>query len=181
MTSDLHTYQQQLLLSLRLLDVPGPRIAEALAEVESHVVDTGEDAVNAFGRPDDYAARLADVLGERTNRRGARRIRSAGARFVISTFSAVGAVLLALGLLALGSGDQSIPGGMSAATSASLGAALLGVVALVVVLTAGANADPVRDPRTGVAMNPPFPWRIAAALIAVILFGVALGFAFWSR
>ena len=181
MTSDLHTYQQQLLLALRLRDVPGPRIAEALAEVESHVVDTGEDALDAFGRPDDYAAQLAEVLGEHTSWRGRGRGRPAWARMVVSSFSSAGGVLLVVSLLALGGGDKSIPGGMAAVTSAVIGAALLGVVALVLVVTVGVKGDPVRDPRTGVAMTPPFPRWIVVALIAVIPVSLVIGFALSSR
>jgi len=174
-TNDLPTYQRELLLALRLRDVPGPRIAEALAEVESHVVDTGEDAYDAFGNPDEYAAELAAVHGEHSGMRGARRVRSAGARMVISTFSAVGGMLLVLGLLAIGAGDSSIPGGIAAATSAIVGAVLLGVVALVLVATVGVKGDPVRDPRTGDAMTPPFPWWAVAALIAVVPVSLLIG------
>ena len=55
-TSD--DYSQRLIQALRLKDVPGDRIGEIVAEVESHVADTGEDPVEAFGNPRDYAASL---------------------------------------------------------------------------------------------------------------------------
>lgn len=51
-------YRQALMLALRLKDVPGDRIGEILAEVESHVSDTGEDPTEAFGPPREYAAAL---------------------------------------------------------------------------------------------------------------------------
>ncbi|GAA1727306.1 HAAS signaling domain-containing protein [Aeromicrobium alkaliterrae] len=51
-------YQQRLILALRLKDVPGDRIGEIVAEVESHVAETGEDPVDAFGSPRQYAASL---------------------------------------------------------------------------------------------------------------------------
>jgi hypothetical protein len=54
------TYQQQLILALRLKDVPGERIGEIVAEVESHVAETGEDPNEAFGSPRHYAASLGD-------------------------------------------------------------------------------------------------------------------------
>lgn len=53
-------YTQRLILALRLKDVPGDRIGEIVAEVESHVTDTGEDPVEAFGTPRAYAASLID-------------------------------------------------------------------------------------------------------------------------
>ena len=53
-------YTRRLILALRLKDVPGDRIGEIVAEVESHVADTGEDPVEAFGTPRAYAASLVD-------------------------------------------------------------------------------------------------------------------------
>lgn len=54
------SYQQRLILALRLKDVPGDRIGEIVAEVESHVAETGEDPTEAFGTPRRYAASLTD-------------------------------------------------------------------------------------------------------------------------
>lgn len=59
MTTDLDAYRQQLVLALRMYDVPAPRIGEAVAEVESHLADTGEDPVDAFGEPEEYARALS--------------------------------------------------------------------------------------------------------------------------
>ncbi|MHB1472081.1 MAG: hypothetical protein ACYDDU_12705 [Dermatophilaceae bacterium] len=55
----LAVYLDNLLLQLRLRDVPGERIGQILAEVETHVVDTGLDPVVAFGEPGEYAATYA--------------------------------------------------------------------------------------------------------------------------
>ncbi|MCQ4121080.1 HAAS signaling domain-containing protein [Rhodococcus tibetensis] len=49
-------YTQQLIFALRMRDVPGDVIGDAIAQVESHVADTGEDPVEAFGSPREYAA-----------------------------------------------------------------------------------------------------------------------------
>ncbi|MDH5151625.1 HAAS signaling domain-containing protein [Kocuria palustris] len=43
------------ILELRLRDVPGPRIGDHLAEVESHCIETGADPQEAFGDPREYA------------------------------------------------------------------------------------------------------------------------------
>ena len=52
-----------LLLRLRMRDVPGARIGEVLAEVQSHVAETGEHPREAFGAPKEYADQVADALG----------------------------------------------------------------------------------------------------------------------
>ena len=49
---------QAVLLELRLQGVAGTTIAGVLTEVESHVVDSGEDARSAFGDPVEYARSL---------------------------------------------------------------------------------------------------------------------------
>ncbi|SDP04832.1 hypothetical protein SAMN05660199_03104 [Klenkia soli] len=53
-------YREALVLHLRLQEVPADRIGEIVAEVESHVADTGEDPADAFGSPRDYARSLTD-------------------------------------------------------------------------------------------------------------------------
>ncbi|WP_131103768.1 HAAS signaling domain-containing protein [Ornithinimicrobium sufpigmenti] len=47
------------ILEQRLLGIPGDRIGDALAEVESHVNDSGEGALDAFGDPVAYAREVA--------------------------------------------------------------------------------------------------------------------------
>ncbi|MFK5633203.1 MULTISPECIES: HAAS signaling domain-containing protein [unclassified Ornithinimicrobium] len=47
----------------RLLDVPGQRIGDALATIESHVQESGESAQEAFGDPREYARAMADADG----------------------------------------------------------------------------------------------------------------------
>ncbi len=46
------------LLQLRLADVPGRHIGDALAEVASHCAESGESAAEAFGDPVEYARSL---------------------------------------------------------------------------------------------------------------------------
>ena len=52
----LAVYLENLTIQLRLLEVPGDRIGQILAEVETHVADTGLDPVDAFGEPGEYVA-----------------------------------------------------------------------------------------------------------------------------
>ncbi|MBB2903020.1 hypothetical protein FHR75_003856 [Kineococcus radiotolerans] len=51
-------YCDELLLALRMKDVPGNRIGEVLAEVRDHLTSSGEDPAEAFGTPQDYAGAL---------------------------------------------------------------------------------------------------------------------------
>ena len=62
MSTDLQSYSTRLLLALRERNVPGPQVAEALAEVESHVAETGEEPESAFGPPRQYADAVAAAL-----------------------------------------------------------------------------------------------------------------------
>lgn len=56
-------YRNELMLALRLHDISGRRVGDVLAEVETHVAETGEDPVDAFGEPREYAAEVAAALG----------------------------------------------------------------------------------------------------------------------
>lgn len=155
---------EDLLLALRLRDVPGARIGEVIAEVQSHVAETGEDPRAAFGPPRQYAAEVADALG----------LQRTGVRAVLAGFSAVDVVLaLVLGLAGyllgdalwdLGAGDPSVWG--LPAWAVALGSALIlaAFVARVVTTVRRRPDDAVRDPRTGAEMVPFAPWRVAVLL-----------------
>jgi hypothetical protein len=52
-------YIDELVLALRLRDVPGDRIGEVVAEVEARVAESGEDPAVAFGPPEAYALEVA--------------------------------------------------------------------------------------------------------------------------
>jgi hypothetical protein len=64
-------WAEALLLELRMLDVPGHRIGAVLAEVEAHVVDSGETAQEAFGDPAHYARSLGLSPGTPSSRSAA--------------------------------------------------------------------------------------------------------------
>lgn len=60
---------EQFVLEQRLLGVPGSRIGDSLALVESHVVESGESAEAAFGDPRRYAEEDAPEQSERSSDR----------------------------------------------------------------------------------------------------------------
>jgi hypothetical protein len=54
-------WRDALIAELRLREVPGDRIGEALAEVDAHCADSGQTPDEAFGDPVGYARTLVDV------------------------------------------------------------------------------------------------------------------------
>lgn len=141
-------YRQSLIRALRLKDVPGDRIGEIVAEVESHVGDTGEDPVDAFGAPKDYAA----VLTEGESREPWWRMAIiAVPAFVGGWFVAQGALHVLLGETYRGQ-------------SGWLWLALGLIAAIPPVVMLRRSSSRVRDPRTGADMVPTSGWAIAAVV-----------------
>jgi hypothetical protein len=154
---DTERYAQQLLLALRGREVPSERIAEVVAEVESHVSETGEDPREAFGSPSAYAATVA------------------GAR----TFGWRTAIAVAVGALAgytaaevtftFGRGADDVHG-IPVGTAAVVAVAL---VALTAVL-AQRHHRPVIDPRDGSRRLSGGGWPTVAAVAACLVVVAAL-------
>jgi hypothetical protein len=71
-------WAQAVLLELRVRGVDGARIGEVLAEVDSHCVESGQSAREAFGRPDAYAESLALPGAVRSDSRTILAIAAAG-------------------------------------------------------------------------------------------------------
>lgn len=149
-------YRQSLLLALRLRDVPGDRIGEVLAEVESHVSDTGEDPAEAFGAPRDYAKALT-----------AGHAREPWWRTVLGALPfGIAGWLVAIGALDTLLGQTSL--GQPGWVWFTLGL-LIGIPAGVFVYRRGSR---IRDPRTGVDMVPLTP--LALLTLAAIPLGIIL-------
>lgn len=157
----LTTYRQHLVAALRLKDVPGDRIGEIVAEVESHVAETGEDPVDSFGTPRDYAASLTDE----------HRPAPWWQTLLTIASSAVAGFFLAQGVLALLLGESYLgqPGLLWVA------------VGLVIGIPAGINvwrrSSRVLDPRTGEDLVPTSGWGLATlvglpVLIVLVAFGL---------
>lgn len=171
MSTDLETYRARLLLALRMRDVPGVRIGEALAEVDSHVAETGEDPRDAFGDPVAYADRLAgslDAAGRDDASTGgwrgwweALRAMSRLSLAMLPVLCLAGWVL-GSGLISLGAGTTATFG-LAAPWAVLLGGAGLTLGASQALHDARREADPVLDPRTGADLAPVS--RTALALI----------------
>lgn len=168
-----------LLLRLRMLSVPGPRIGEVLAEVQSHVAETGEPPREAFGTPREYADQVAQALGV-TPVRGWALLRQElrWRDLLLAVVCGVAGFSLADGLWSLGAGAATTAG--LPTWLVCLGAALvLGGCTARFVLNArhDPDADPVVDPRNGEDMVP-FGRRQVALLAAfpvLALVGMAVG------
>lgn len=163
---DLDSYLRRLVTGLRAHDVPGHRIAQAVAEVESHVADTGEDPIDAFGEPEAYAAALSRSLDVRRPRFLRGRARWAGPLLGVASFAA--------GALSFGWIRDSLrrDDGTELAWSAAGGAALMAVVILLGMLLH--RRLRLIDPRTGADLRVLAPRRVAVAVGCVILGGAIL-------
>lgn len=157
-----------LLLALRMRDVPGPQIGEVLAEVQSHVAEAGEDPRSAFGAPKEYAEQVAGALGVPRARGWARLRVISGGDLVLTLVIGVTSFLLADGLWSLGAGDPSVFG-LPAWAVTPVAALLLGACILRLVATVRQEPAAVVDPRTGADMVPFARWRI------VVLLGFPVG------
>ena len=138
MTTGTDTYRRELVQALRLRNVPPERIGEIVAEVESHVADTGEDPREAFGPARDYAA-------------GFRRPRSRGEQVSLWALIALSAVcgwLISRAVFGLVSSEpvHGLPAGAVLAVGW-----LLWVPPVLAQVRRNA---PVPDPRTGRRLTP---------------------------
>ncbi|MCY7365053.1 MAG: hypothetical protein LH469_07065 [Frankiaceae bacterium] len=174
MTTSVETYRNDLLLALRLRDVPGPRIAEVLAEVESHVGETAEDPRETFGSPGGYAEQVAAALGL-AGRGGLGGWLTAlrGEAGLLGLLALAGGWLLPTGLFHLGAGTTG-PAGIPATALMALGALIWLAVGLRLRLQISGTADRVLDPRTGADMAPATPRWAGAVSVGAPLTGLVL-------
>jgi hypothetical protein len=156
--NDVETYTADLLLALRVRELPGVRIGEVLAEVESHVADTGEDPYEAFGSPRQYAQTIAPA------RTGAVRRDMFGQ----AVLGAVAGWLLARGTFSLVSGEDTLYG-LPVLLVLALG---IGAAVAMVVFVRRRSATIV-DPRSGRQLAPSSA-RATAILLVVMTLAVAV-------
>jgi hypothetical protein len=138
MTTSTDTYRRELVQALRAGNVPPEQIGEIVAEVESHVADTGEDPREAFGPAREYAA-------------GFRRPRGRWFVAVLGSPILPGALcgfLTVVGVVGLVEGEPAL--GLPAWVVLTAGL-VLWIPVLVAVLR---GSRPVRDPRTGRLITP---------------------------
>jgi hypothetical protein len=165
-----------LLLALRLRDVPGARIGEVLAEVQSHLAETDEDPREAFGEPGEYADQVAAALGLPAHGNGIWRplVRSLSWRdLAVAVVFGLASFLLADGLWSLGA-DESALFGLPAWLVVVAAAVVLGVGITRIATAAGSGGDDdaVIDPRTGADMVR-FPRAAVALVVAVPVLSLA--------
>ncbi len=173
MTTEMQTYTTELLFALRTRDVPGPRIAEALAEVHSHVTETGEDPRDAFGPPRAYAEEVSAALGHPGASSGAWLGPVTRTAAACGLGGSVGTWLLLDGALAFGAGESG-PLGSPPVVPLLLGLAVLVATAVGLGRLARHSDDLVLDPRTGQDMTPPLPRWVRPVMVSPAVFGMVL-------
>lgn len=149
-------YSRDLLLHLAGRDVSASRIGDIVAEVESHVADTGEDPTDAFGTPKEYAEAVAPRADTARKRRGARALQG--------LCGGITGMMLSVSVTQLIQQDDTAFG------MPTWVALLIGIAAAVatVVVTTGKGRGRIRDPRTGKALAP------SEGLAFTLVFGVTL-------
>ena len=154
MTTQVRPYSKELLFALRMRDVPGPRIAEVLAEVDSHVRETGEDPREAFGPPKQYADEVTAALGDAVNVRPLWRSVLSWTTAVYALGGSAGSWFFLDGALAAIAHEQGAFG-LPATVSLMLGAAILFASGVAFLRLARQQDNRVLDPRSGSDMTPP--------------------------
>ena len=138
-------YTRQLALALRMRHVPGAAIGDAVAQVESHVADTGEDPVEAFGPAGAYAASVAATVDRPAP--ALRVVRLA----LLSLAGALLGIVLAVGVAGSLRGEPVL-GGIPPVVAVVVGG--LGIVGVLVVVSV-ASVRRMRDPRVDPAQGRP--------------------------
>ena len=170
MTTTAQTYRNEL---LHMLDVPGPRIAETLAEMESHVSESGEDPLEVFGPEKVLAENVAHALDRSDpSRRSSLGGNAQGSAAGYAAAGAVGTWLLLDGVLRISAGA----GGRWGRPAAALVLGLVVLAALAVRFRQLARSADTRvlDPRTGADMTPPRPHWVLPDLVLVPVLALAL-------
>lgn len=156
-------YCDELLLALRMKDVPGPRIGSVLAEVRAHLVDSGEEPEAAFGPPEEYAAALAAPAPPRSRAARLHEARSGAACLLGVVWLLEGAVSLAtgtdarLGPIPLGAAvlaGAGAPWLLEQLVSRSRGRMALGLAVFVVAGAAWGGLDLLVDDAVGLTVHP---------------------------
>ncbi|MBT8226188.1 MAG: hypothetical protein HKP61_16960 [Dactylosporangium sp.] len=135
-------WQHRFIGELRMRDVPGVGIGDAIAEVEAHCADAGQSPQEAFGDPIEYATRVAQTRGVPKRQTPVKVLR----------VSARVALMLAGILTTLAGADGVAHHRDAVVTAGSLLAVALGAIAIPVVV---ANLRLRGSWKTGMAMMVP--------------------------
>jgi hypothetical protein len=153
--SDRTGYLDDLILELRMLDVPGARIGQIVAEAENHLAESGEAPEVAFGSARSYArelwAREDRPLPNAVDTRNPFAMLVSGMTASTWAVMLVSFVLTALGASALLNGVLAAVFGSSTLLGLPAWVLIVGGALMLAAYFLGARrlADPIVDPRTG--------------------------------
>jgi hypothetical protein len=163
---EVRTYCDQLLMALRMREVPGQRIGEILTEVRAHLAEGGEDPVAVFGDPEAYAA---DLSRDQVPKTPGERLREG----LVGVGFGLGGWWLADGVSSVATGDRALmtplplvgaalaliggPWLLEQLVSSSRARMLRGALTVTVALTALAGLDILLDDRIGVPVPAAVP------------------------
>lgn len=132
MNSTVLTYTNQLVWELRKRGVSGEVIGDAVAQIESHCADSGEDPRIVFGPADVYAASFSQE--DTARNRWPRYVLHGLAGFILAALAAISLTMLLR--------DQSVLWGVIAVIS---GLALVGYASALIVRQRRCIRDPRKD------------------------------------
>lgn len=158
------TWRDQLIYHLRMKDVPGDRIGDILLEVESHLRETGETPVEAFGEAREYAEAHFEMNPPLAPKRS-----PIASLIGIGLTSFAGAAIYASGVIAIGKGDD-VWLGVNPWVAFIAGAAIL--IAGLMLLP----ADLVRHPET----HAPLMGDMKALKLVTVLVLAAVGIVLYA-
>jgi hypothetical protein len=92
-------WRDDLILQLRLKNVPDDRVGDILLEIDSHLAESGETPEDAFGEPKRYAASRALARSDK-DKNDTRNL------IIVALGSGIGGILAASGAWGIGSGDD---------------------------------------------------------------------------
>jgi hypothetical protein len=95
-------WREDLILQLRMADVPGDRIGDILLEADAHLRETGETPAEAFGNPKEYARLRSEA--EQNDEDDPAMLRLLG--IAVAAFS--GTYLLTSGATEFGKGAETV-------------------------------------------------------------------------
>ncbi|HYN94703.1 MAG TPA: hypothetical protein VES42_12715 [Pilimelia sp.] len=123
-------WRDAFLLEARMHQVPGDRIGEALAEIDAHCADSGQEPAEAFGDPVRYAGELARSAPPAAGRAGPGRELLGHVRTAVATLAGIAGILSGVDALADGERGVLTAGQLASVAAGTAGIAYIGGVVL---------------------------------------------------
>lgn len=153
-------WREDLILQLRMKDVPGDRIGDILLEVESHIRETGESPEEAFGPAKAYATTYVQTNPARRTKAS-----SMPELILIGICSFAGMALFSSGAIGIGEGSRAI-------FEINAWVALLIGIALIAITLIRLPIDLIRHPESGASLFGELRYAKPITMAVILAVGV---------